>query len=264
VPGNDPVNPEAVEEETNAAMLYAALESVYREYWSGFSDWLRPRLSADGKMPGMSPPLLLGPPGAYSRQPTRLLVFGQQTETWYNGRFLAADPAEVIGIYMRIYRDEFRLGAVRAWTPFWQAVRRLEQSLGIEPCSSLWNNLNKVDYIPEGGGKAGRPTPYIEAVVSRRFPVIPREVELVRPHVVIFFTGTSRRQDYDYDRLLEQIFVGAELDPVDPPVTGSVPIARVIHPALPERSFRTQHPGQFRRSGAWDSTLDALARVVAM
>jgi hypothetical protein len=236
--------------------LFVALKNLYLNYWPGFLDWLQPRLSEDGQAPGLSPPLLIGPSRAYSAQPVRLLVFGQQTEAWYNDRFTRAEPRGLIDTYMRIYRDEFKLGKVRAWTPFWQAVRYLERSLSVRTYASLWDNLNKLDEVRKQGAKPGRPTADVERAVSELFPVVLHEVELAKPDVVFFFTG----ENYD-DLLARSIFRGACLESVRATVSGAAPVARVKHPLLPERAFRTHHPGYFRRMGRWQPTLDSLVQL---
>ncbi len=242
----------------NDSELYRPFRDLYRGWWAKFFEWLRPRLSRDGREPGLSPPLLIGPGSSYEAQGQRLMVFGQQTETWYNTRIHGCQ--DVIDTYMRVYRDEFRMGAVRAWTPFWQAVRRLEEALGIERYASLWNNLNKVDEVGSGG-RAGRPSDVVEQTVSQLFPVIPEEVTLARPNVVIFFTGSGGPRPYD--QLLAHVFPGAAFQQIDPPpVDGAAPIASVRHEVLPVRSFRTDHPGYFRRMHQWERTLGALSMLI--
>src|SRR5438876_7896215 len=92
---------------------------------------------------GCSNPLLINLSAEYYRQPTKLFVVGQQTNTWYNRHVVSSGPASAESL-VSIYRDRFRLGD--CYNPiFWQAVRQLETSFGITPHAVAWSNLNRFD-----------------------------------------------------------------------------------------------------------------------
>jgi hypothetical protein len=153
-----------------------------------------------GLAPGLSPPLLIDPPEAYFSQRTRLMIIGQQTQTWWDKRFRTDEQDQMIGTYTKIYREEFALAVgTRRGGAFWQAVRSLEQRLRIALGAVVWTNLNKLDQ------RATRPTPDVEATLLEKFPVVIREIGITQPDVVVFFTGPA------YDRLLSNAFPGAVL-----------------------------------------------------
>ena len=84
-------------------------------------------------------PLLMDP-AAYFRQPTKLLVVGQETGGW-------ACDYDDIDAQLEVYR-KFNLG--ETWPgPFWNITRKVESILGIEKCSCAWTNLNRFDHDGE-------------------------------------------------------------------------------------------------------------------
>ena len=88
----------------------------------------------------------------------------------------------------------------------------------------------------------------MEEAVSR-LALVPKEIEVTRPDVVVFFTG--RR----YDGRLRETFLGVSIRPV------SKLIAQVEHEQLPGHSYRTSHPNYLRLSSKW-GVLAELATCV--
>jgi hypothetical protein len=229
-----------------AEQVSETLRQLYWQQWPTFIDFLRPRLETLE----LSPPLLIDPPAGYYTQSIRLFIIGKQTHTWYNERFLPECSDNPIQTLMRIYRDEFRLG-LGYNSPFWTAVRVLEARLGIAPGCVVWSNLNKVDQ-GKSGREERRPVTDIETGLLTHFPVLKQEIALAVPDVVVFFTGP------DYDDLLERLFPKVVLSTIHGFERRA--LARVEHPALPKKAFRSWHPGYLRRNKErWDSVLAALA-----
>lgn len=229
----------------DAERVSGALRQLYWQHWPGFIEFLRPRLEL-----GLSPPLLIDPPAAYYTQSIRLFIIAQQTDSWYNEQFVPECTDTPIRTFMKIYRDDFRLG-LRRGGYFWRFVRHLEARLGIEPGCIVWSNLERVDQ-EKTGTRNRRPVADIETELNTLFPVLKQEIALTVPDVVVFFTGP------DYDDQLERIFPNA--------VRSAIPgfdvraLARVEHPALPKKAFRSYHPGHLVRDRQrWESTLAALA-----
>jgi hypothetical protein len=100
------------------------------------------------------------------------------------------------------------------------------------------------------GGK-----PEIEDAVRAcyAFPVLLDEISLVKPEVIVFFTGP------DHDPILRYVFPDLEFYRAEGFDRRS--LSRVEHNKLPECSFRTRHPGYSRRTGECDAI---LRRIVYM
>ena len=211
---------------------------LYLELWPRLESLLRAH-------PEMSPPLLLNPPDDYQGQRIHLFVVGQETATWYDDLLRGKEGNAAIDTLMHIYKNDFRLGQIHP-TPFWQAVRDLERALGIEKGAILWSNLNKADQ------NGGRPSPALEVALLESFPALRREIAVAQPDAVVFFTGPR------YDDLLTSIFSGIRFAASGFPERV---FAKVIHPALPDRSFRTYHPKYLRIRKMWPAVLSQLTRV---
>lgn len=198
-------------------------EQLLRLYESVF-----PRFAAlKAGIRDVSWPLLLEVPARYSSLRRKLMIVGQETRGW--GRGEMPDVAGVVAEYRG-----FDLARHYRRTPFWVAAHRVAQALNPEgPARSfLWSNLVKASQSKT------RPCPAVEQAVCS-LGLLPAEIEITRPEVVVFFTG--RR----YDGRLRETFPGASLERLSPFV------CRVTHAGLPFHSYRTYHPAYLRRSRNW-------------
>ena len=170
--------------------------------------------------------MLIDVPDAYRDTTVKLMVVGQQTNGW-------GHPDDGIEGLLAEYRS-FGLGKTYVSSPFWHAAHEIYGSLNPDgpPRGFLWSNLIKVDVAQE------RPSPAIEELISS-VGLLQHEVAITQPDVVVFFTGPW------YDERLRATFPGVEYERVNDFVN------RLSHDALPERTFRSYHPGYLRRSGNW-------------
>ena len=207
-------------------LLNQQLTDAYQKALDGFKGF-----AGDGRV---SAPHLLQVPAVYTATKLRLMVVGKQTDGWGEGY----DPANVSAL-MRGYAD-FNLGGKWRRTPFWQAAHQLYRNLNpnSSPDGFLWSNLVKVDVA-----NACPPEPILDRVLA--WGLVPTEIQITQPEVVVFFTGT------DYDPILQKTFPDARLEMMDNFV------ARVSSSALPSRTFRTPHPRWLRQKKHWD----VIARV---
>jgi hypothetical protein len=185
---------------------------------------------------GVSRPLLLYVPDAYHAAAFKLMIVGQETNGW-------CDPGDTVDTLIGIYCG-FNLGQKCYRSPFWQAAHRIYRGLNPQgpERAFLWSNLVKVDQ------NGRRPESAVEEAVSR-LGLLPAEISITQPDVVVFFTGPF------YDDRLRSTFRGLTLNP------GSAVIARVEHPDLPVHSYRTYHPGYLRRSRQWHVLDELVSRV---
>src|SRR5262249_26138437 len=162
-------------------------------------------------------------PDTFAPSRLRLLIVGQETNTWYGllGQDLGADP--VAGVLAKY--TQFNLGH-KYRSPFWDAIRKLCRLLGTpkEPVGLAWSNLYPCRQ------NADRPSDSLgRRMLDMR--ILPREVKILDPHAVVFFTGP------DYDGAITHLFPSARFADVGAPK--SQRIHRVEHPNLPVASFRT-------------------------
>ena len=119
----------------------------------------------------------------------RLMIIGKSTAGWIKyGDDLGSDP---ILRLMREY-ETFRLGLEdikNPLSPFWCVVRYIHARLNPNAPSLgfVWNNIIKID---QGrNNKSREPDANIAENVCKVFPVLPKEIKILSPDVVIFMMG---------------------------------------------------------------------------
>jgi hypothetical protein len=196
----------------------AALERLYCRHWATFE-----RLRSADK--DLSNPYLAWVHPDYETARVRLVVVGKETNGWANEVQLKnLRPNQAVRALMNEYRD-FRLGIGYSgkrsfWTPVHELYRQLnptERELGFVAL-----NASKMDWdssIP--------PWAITEALVSTG--ILPEEIRILEPHVVVFHTGPA------YESLLDKWFPSLERH-------GDNFKAVLTSPDLPSLAFRTYHP----------------------
>jgi len=188
---------------------------------------------------GLDGPLLIEPV-AYFRQPTKLLVVGQETAGW-------PDDYDDIEAQLAAYRD-FNLAA-NYNSPFWNITRKVELILGIERCSCAWTNLNR--FAQNGKPPVGA---VLAAMPSLDF-LVRDEIQILHPDVCLLFTNRK------YDDRLIALYPGVQFSDIsDLP---SSHFARLEHSNLPRLTIRTPHPKTMRLMGWEEPFLVILSGLLA-
>lgn len=238
-------------------------QALNRLYFSLLDNKVSPQLAAR-----LSCPLTLAVTPEWEASPNRLLIVGQ--ETLDNGLLgdnavgiapgdvrslgeLAALPnrAEAIDKLVSVYRTSMTGDGARENRPFWLAFNKLWRLPGFE--SALWSNLF---WCSLNGGSvwnnSSTSSEFVEIFKMHRGR-LRREIELLKPTAVVFFTGPN------YDVALKEEFEDAQLLALnDLPERG---FARVTSQSLPEASFRLYHPKALRMQGHWQ-WLDTLEKLL--
>lgn len=209
------------------------------------------------KMPAN--PLLLEVPDVdrYRGAGLRGMFIGQETNEWcgkYGAKLdtLTSTYRVFFGSQIRVY-DGYRYpGAF--WNGLAEYRRELESASGLET-EYLWNNILKV-------GKNGKGTPCDEIIDAQieTFNVPAEEIQLLRPQVVVFFTGP------DYDKWLDRTIPDVQYRRVNNR-WNTRQLAQLESPKLPALTFRTYHPNYLnrdskRRSGIRNAICRKSARVI--
>jgi hypothetical protein len=77
---------------------------------------------------------------------------------------------------------------------FWKTVRKIISELNIDKDNVAWNNINRMDYM------GGSPNNGVKRDMLKFFPLLPLEVKILNPKIIIFFSGSR------YDDKLKEIF----------------------------------------------------------
>lgn len=215
------------------------LNELLRQLYKARISQLFARFETMGNTEGVSNPHLIKVPEGYCKAKIKVLIVGQQTQGWHGtiGQNLGPDPVTTL---MNVY-EQFAHGRHYTRSPFWQAAHQLYRGLNPDGPDQgfVWTNLIKVDQY----GK--RAEPLIEEICWEVFNVLPEEITILKPDVIVFFTGPK------YEKRLQENFKNIKYVHVDSKVDIGL-LARLEHPQLPHYTFRTKHPNYLRRSKQWN------------
>lgn len=222
----------------SAQLMNAKLEQLYRPVWE----------AAIRGVPGnrrISAPLFIRVSQSYSESRCRLLVVGQQTQQWPpRSEFAELTGTDAFDKLLDQY-VAFEFGSDRKGAPFWYAAHQLREAVcpGSDRSAMVWSNVVKLD---EDGGTPPRD---LEDWIGQ-FHLLEREIQIIKPDVVAFFTGPT------FDGRIKQRFRGIRQAAI------SKYLSRLAHENLPKRSFRCHHPNWLRRSGNWSTIQELCAHAI--
>ncbi len=223
----------------------------------------------------LSPPLLLHVPQTWLSSNERILLVGQETLGWgfeagcyyewpypqiLNYSAFKAEPASVAAMVQGYRVFEFaKHQPINYRSPFWRAYRQCRVALGelrdgIET-SVLWTNLFRMSL--DGGRVLNGSTAEVAQLLNAGKELLRKEILILCPTAVVFYTGP------DYNSALYSTFPCMKLihfNDHDPTRT-----ARISHPDLPDRAWRTFHPNHLSH-GKWNivgQIYDAIAQTRA-
>lgn len=224
----------------------ASLKTLYSD--------LRDNVTLDGAIElRMSPPLLLMPSNKWFYAKERILVVGQETLGWKKDKLgissfsdfkKATDSVAVMqSAYVTFCFSE--CNKRHRNSPFWRAYQKLRASFdtsvdGIES-NVLWTNLYRCSNAGKSwyGNTNAHDRQLVEQALDR---FLLREIELLAPTGIVFFTGPR------YDGYLKASLNGEILaSPVDERFT-TRELAKVCINRHPAPAFRTYHPNYLQRA----------------
>jgi hypothetical protein len=195
-----------------------ALTDLYRRHWPA----LKEICLRDERL---SMPYLAWVHPDYEQARTRLVIVGKETNGWGDREcVLRAEPEDAVRLLMHTYRG-FELGTHYPgkrsfWTPVHELYRLLNPNGPALGFVAL--NASKMDLRGAIPGEEVR-----SALTQTR--LLPDEIRILQPHVVVFHTGPK------YERWLDGWFPGLAR-------AGDVWLARLTADGLPRLTFRTYHP----------------------
>lgn len=154
---------------------------------------------------------------AYEKADIKVMIFGRETNNWndkanrksfpnytYNFGLGTSEDVqyEISGIHDEshdiygicdIY-DEYQNKDEAPQTPFTKKkdifVDMLKKAFPDKRIECIWNNVHKVGKGVAGKGNCRGVPPFeIQEIVKRRFDVVPAEIDILKPDILIFLTG---------------------------------------------------------------------------
>jgi hypothetical protein len=213
--------------------LYSGLD-IYKlidDYNSKFSD----------EAENTAYPLFLKANETYINSDVKLLIFGKETNGW-GGTYGSGVCVDDI---TNVYDEFFNSGDCYAYGgQFWNGIKYfmnlLQEKNKDKKISYLWNNIVKIGY-----DKEGFPYNFYENIVKPYLNnIITKEIEILKPDFVLFFTGPNS-DNGPYDNVLNEVFNNPQRKPVDGFTERQ--LCEIVIPNV-KKSFRTYHPNYLYRN----------------
>ncbi|SET50261.1 hypothetical protein [Hymenobacter actinosclerus] len=222
------------------------LESLYASKWQDLFDSIYPLLTDDNVEDTPACPLLLKVEDEefYSNADIRIMIFGQETNSWYEP--FHKDMNSIIGYYDKFFNSgECWHYSGQFWNGVSRFVKLIKERHPDKSIALLWNNITKIGRH-EG---IGFPSAPIHQVEREHFSIIPQEIEILKPNIILFLTGPN------YDSVISEVFGDLNMNAVSDDFT-TRQLARL---ELPNVGFavRTYHPGYL-----WRNDIDKYFDVI--
>ncbi len=211
------------------------LEKLYHVHWNNF-------LENGDKLKSAQPanPLLIKVnEEEYLQSDLKIMIFGQETWGWH--KYSTSIQDGMNGYEKFFVNKNFYDGYKKSvfWQGFNYFKKELDSNFKDKKITYIWNNISK---IGRNDGKTGV-TPDIRKLERESFNVIKDEIMILKPDIVIFFTGG---RDGDLKFNFEDIsFENIKIENSKIAKRKYKPSSIVISKFLPIKSVRLYHPSYF-------------------
>lgn len=216
------------------------LQKLYSSQWDGISNMLQSFNEEEPKdYENLSThPLLIKTNKEYENADLKIMFFGQETFFWggENNDGIFEEGIEMDSLF-NLY-DTFYLqrGYEQYGKPFWNFVRNLRRN---SPKNSdyIWNNVLKI-----GKCSSGTPQQGLINYTFEYFNVIPQEIDILEPDVLLFLSG------HGYDGYIKRGIGDFSIVPIEGFSINE--LCELKFESIPGKlALRTYHPGYLQRLG---------------
>ena len=232
------------------------LKKLYTSKWSEISNMLQ---SFNEEEPDdfenlATHPLLIKTDKEYEASELKVMFFGQETNYWggeyNNGVFKEGiDVDSLLNLYNQFYLEK---GYEEYGKPFWNFIRKLKSSEADKKVGYVWNNVLKI-----GKCESGTPQQGLINYAFEYFNVIPQEIEILKPNLLLFLSG------HNYDEYIRKSVGNFTKIPVEGFSTNE--LCKFEFESIPVKlALRTYHPGFLQRLGKekLDKISDTISQTI--
>ena len=181
-------------------------------------------------------PLFLRTNKCYGDADKKLMIFGQETNGWGGIYGSGVTVDDVMNEYETFFNTKYCYTyAGQFWNGVKYFVNKLRKKYPNNSIDYVWNNIVKM-----GFDKKGFPYNIYDKIIKPNLnDIIKKEIKILKPHVIIFFTGPN------YDHIINDIFN----EPQRKSIKGFTEreLCEIIIPDI-ERAYRTYHPNYLYRN----------------
>lgn len=212
-------------------MINEQLFLLYGSYLNGL-DLLYSKLDQLNIMDYAGPHLIYCWEDFYTTSKYKLLIVGQETNGWYDDYIRTQKD---IGKCIITY-EKFKLGESKANKPFWRYAHLFNDKINgtNSELGFMWTNINKF-----GATGKGRPNLEVTKMENKGFNIFTKEIQILKPDVCLFLTGPN------YDNDIKNKVPDVEFEEITN--FGKRQLVKVKSAHLPQKSYRTYHPGYGNR-----------------
>lgn len=130
-------------------------------------------------------PFLLKVPENYTDFSNKIMIFGQETNSWCGECGDKSAFSNKIEKSIQIYQQFYLDGGINRYRgAFWNEFKRIKKQVSeSNNAVIIWNNINKIGRIGKGNVHS------INEIQFEYFNVIRDEIRLLKPNIIIFLTG---------------------------------------------------------------------------
>lgn len=241
--------------------LTLQLEELYDSKWSELFEQL------EGKHVKLQSPFLLGvdkyddensiDESWYTDANLKVMIFGQEPNRWQWPKTEVVKPADFMEQYQAFYNEHYReyelgTGFINQKSRFLRdgfnglssvISEHLNKEMPSRRTAFLWNNISKLAAVGNDGVSGVAVNSLTHEIERKYFHVIPDEINILKPDVLIFLTGVTDK----YQQYISENFeiLGAPIQLNDLP-TKDVAKLNIKNIKL---AYRTHHPASRSDSG---------------
>jgi hypothetical protein len=224
------------------------LYDLYFPKWGAVSSALQEIANVDNPPEPTNPLLLyIDKEEEWINAEIRVMVFGQETRDWEDWPDKSIE--HLCDVYNRFFNQNHGKNS-----HFWNGLNRFKSILNTKypnkQIGYVWNNIIKVGKCNE----AGRPPQSIYEVEREYFHVIPDEVKILNPNIILFLTG------HHYDDVIRDNFGEITYSAIHPYEKNH--LAKILIPEV-DFTFRTYHPKYLYIHRNIDNYFNAIANEIS-
>lgn len=160
-----------------------------------------------GDNPPAYPLLLKVNEEKHNKADLKIMIIGQETDGWESQKVTTFTPidqsSQIVESRVDDFMDAYRM-YLDKWgknSPFWHYIKDINNTINRQlpdkTIEIIWNNIYKIGNKEKG---QNRPKDIIRAFENECFNVIEEEVNILKPDIIIFFTGPN------YEKGLKRYF----------------------------------------------------------
>ena len=185
----------------------------------------------------------------YTDADLKVMIFGQEANRWEWKK--EKTPADVMENYQELYHEYYKvdksgtIAFVEQRSPFLrdgfngfssQISEYLHTKMPNRRAAFLWNNISKLSAVGRNGVSGIAVNSETHAIEKECFHVIPDEIEILKPDILIFLTGVTDKYEEYISENFDVIGKSPLLDDWDVRDLAKLDITNV------KLAYRTHHP----------------------